>query len=47
VKDMQSLFEALNAADNRAMIIWQRGSERMAAWFDWEKDAVEATQAPN
>ncbi|MDA1261198.1 MAG: M20/M25/M40 family metallo-hydrolase, partial [Planctomycetota bacterium] len=47
VKDMQSLFEALNAADNRAMIIWQRGSERMAAWFDWEKETVEASKAPN
>jgi hypothetical protein len=47
VKDMQTLFESLNAEGDRKMVVWQRGGEKFAAWLDWEKKTAEAAPVPN
>lgn len=47
VNNQQTLREALNAEGERKLVVWQRGAEKMAAWFDWEKRAVEAAAVPN
>ncbi len=47
VKDMQTLFEGLNAEGDRKMVVWQRGNEKLAAWLDWEKKTAEAAPVPN
>lgn len=46
VKDMQTLFEALNADGDRKVVVWLRGSEQMAATVDWEKRTAEPARAP-
>lgn len=46
VSNQQTLREALNAEGERKLVVWQRGTEKMAAWFDWEKKTVETAAVP-
>ena len=43
IQNRQDIRRAMGKKSARRKVVWQRGEEQLAAWFDWEKDRVEQT----
>ena len=42
ISGLGDIRKAMRSDDDRRKVSWKRGEETFSAWFDWEKDSVEA-----